>query len=300
MREDTVKLIVYFVIFILILYVIVILVYWIMSYRKKKKRKNEEDMERLAHIFLISLFFIFVFSHFYNRNISYIEPYLKYLVPAIVPALTLVFIWHDNRKRDKQHLESISSMDKTSEIMINIEKRDNIKRNIIAAANSIYSHRNSNLEQGIKIIQGRDIASKDSNYAVTWSISYQGNSSEFQKGDSYRFQIRIKYLSSEMIDFLFQANNAMRFDKKIMSKIIDSMEDDNSPSYYELRVNRHDGHYGEVLDAGIGVLSDSPEGYRHLCSILVIIQSLDEDDLTQCNSIIDSHEARISKLRKVI
>ena len=262
----------------------------------QRKRKVKKIWIILHKLFLIFLLLIIVFPNFFNSNIEYIISHFNNLAPAVIPALTLIFIWHDNKKRDKQHLESISSIEKTSKIMIDIEKRDNIKRNIIAVANNIYSHRNSDLECGIKIIQGRDVASKDCNFAVTWDLSYQGNSSEFKKGDSYRFQIRIRYLSSDTVAFLLNIDDPIGYDTKLMSTIINIMEKDNNPSYYELRVNRHEGHYGEVLDGGMGVLSASLDGYRHLCGILGIIQSLDEDHLTQCSSIIDNHQARNGRL----
>lgn len=291
--EDIEKLIVHSITVVLILDFIIALVCWIKSY--KWQSVNEKDAASLTHVFLIFVLFIIVFSHFYNKNIDYITPYFTLLLPVAVPALTLMFIWHDNRKRDNQHLESINRMDKTAEIMINIEKRDNIKRNIIAAANSIYSYRDSDLDYGIKIIQGKDIASNDFNFTVTWNILYQN---ELDKGDSYRFQIRIMYLPDELFDLLFDSVDAMDFDDDVMSAVIKAMENEKSPSYYELSVKRHEGHYGEVFNGGIGNLSTSVEGYQHLSSILGIIQSLDEDELTSCHTIIDNHRAQFNRFRK--
>ena len=293
MHEDIEKLVVHSIIVILILDLIIALVCWIKSYRWQAV--DEKDAAFLTHVFLIFVLFTIVFSHFYNSNIDYITPYFVHFIPVAVPALTLIFIWHDNRKRDNQHLESINRMDKTAEIMINIEKRDNIKRNIIAAANSIYSHRDSDLDYGIKIIPGKDIASNDCNFAVTWNILYQ---SDLDKGDSYRFQIRIMYLSDELFDLLFDSVDAMGFDNDVMSAVIRAMETKKNPSYYELSVKRNEGHYGEVLNGGIGNLSTSVEGYQHLSSILEIIQSLDEDELTSCHTIIDNHKAQFNRFRK--
>ena len=244
--------------------------------------EGERDIGRFTHILLVGLVLCIVIPGIYlNGSIKN-----DALLHAGISALTLLFIWNDNKKRDAQHLEVIKTLTQTL-------RRDSIQKNIEAVANTIFDRREKNLESGIQFFVGKDRT--DSNYdgcIALWNLEYRNTPSGSEKGNSYLFRVRFLTLESGIISELFGYEDfSKRESIYIPPTLINFLEDDKNLQL-ELLVNRTNETYGEFAERGYeSIWHMSYETYYIVSNALASIQIFNDDELHACCATMQSYRS---------